>query len=120
MGGAAMSELFSGAGKRVRVMVMQGSALFGFLRGLDGRAAYRLYGMPADTKLIGTTISGVAPGCVAFLLESQEWEPLEANASNIPEVKFEILTAVMPPGMRVEKLPPKPAHANGAALWKLE
>lgn len=106
-----MTELFTAAGKRWRVFVMAGTALFGFLRGMDGRAAYRLYGMPADTKLVATLASEKTPGAVVFLLESKEWEPLESNESEIPEVKFEILTALMP--NRLEK--PKQFQKAGGA-----
>ena len=105
------NELFPATGRRCRVMCMSGAALFGFMRGLDGRAAYRLYGMPADTKLVGISIVPDQPGVVAFLLESQEWEPLDDAGGTVPEVTFEILTALMPPGMRLEK---PPALARGA------
>lgn len=99
-----MGELFAASEKRCKVMVMTGAALFGFLRGLDGRLAYRLYGMPADCKVIGTFTPVEAPGSIAFLLESKEWDVVPTDAPFIPEVKFEILTAVMPG--RLEK--PKP------------
>jgi len=104
-----VTELFSAVGKRVRVLAMTGKSLFGYLRSLDGRAAYRLYGLPADAKLIGTTMVPERPGTVAFLLESSEWEPLTANDQTIPEIKLEMLTALMPPGMRVEKQQVKPS-----------
>ncbi len=94
-------ELFPAVGKRYRVFVMRGAAIFGFLRGLDGKAAYRLYGMPADTKCIGIMTPPDQPGSVAFLLESKEWEPLESTDEIIPEVQFEILTALLP--SRLEK-----------------
>lgn len=96
-----MSDLFPAVGKRCRVFVMRGAAIFGFLRGLDGKAAYRLYGMPADTKCIGIQIPQDQPGSVAFLLESKEWEPLGSADDIIPEVQFEILTALLP--NRLEK-----------------
>jgi hypothetical protein len=99
-----MSELFAAAGKRCRAFVMSGQAMFGFLRGLDGRAAYRLYGMPADTKLLGVTIIQDRPGDIAFLLESKEWDLVKPDAEEIPEATFEMLTALMP--HRLEK--PKP------------
>lgn len=111
-----MGELFAAAGKRVRVMVMPGSGIFAFMRGLDGRAAYRLIGMPADTKCIGVTILPEYPGQVAFLLESKEWEPIDPNSDEVPQVEFKILTALLPPNMRVEE--PKPtmkAIAGGKA-----
>ena len=105
--------MFPGAGRRLRVMVMTGPSLFGFLRGLDGRAAYRMYGMPEDTKCVGVTTSRDGNGAVAFLLESAEWPELESNDAEIPEVKFEILTALMPnrlekPGAMVNKTQPAP------------
>ena len=95
------TEMFPAAGRRLKVLVMASQALFGFLRGMDGRAAYRMYGMPEDTKCVGVTTSRDGAASVVFLLESQEWPELEANAAEIPEVKFEILTALMP--NRLEK-----------------
>lgn len=95
-----MSEMFEAAGKRYRVLVMGGDALFGYLKALDGRAAYRMYGMPEDVKYVGVA-AGRGNGKVAFLLESSEWDPLPTNASEIPEIKFEILQALMP--NRLEK-----------------
>ena len=113
-----MSELFSAAGRRCRVFVMSGKSLFGFLRGLDGRAAYRLYGMPADTQVLGISISDKSPGAVAFLLESKEWEPLASSATEIPEATFEMLTAIMPnrlekPKPMLKPLPPVQADSKG-------
>lgn len=96
-------SLFPGAGRRLKVLEMPSSALFGFLRGLDGRAAYRMYGMPPDTQCIGVTTSRDGEGKVVFLLESKEFPELEANAAEIPEAKYEILTAMLP--TRLEKPP---------------
>jgi hypothetical protein len=113
-----MTELFEGAGRRLRVLIMPSQAIFGFLRGLDGRAAYRMYGMPEDTKCVGVTTSRDGEASVVFLLESKEWEPLGTSDTEIPEVKFEMLTALMP--TRLEKPTsmgkPKPAPV----LRKLE
>ena len=100
-------SLFPGAGRRLKVMVMNVQAIFGFLRGMDGRAAYRMYGMPPDTQCIAVTTSreGSDPedltGKIVFLLESKEFPELEANAAEIPEVKYEVLTALLP--SRLEK-----------------
>jgi len=97
-------SLFPGAGRRLKVMVMGGNALFGFLRGMDGRAAYRMYGMPEDTKCVAVTTSGTGEdgkNSVVFLLESKEFPELGANEDVIPEAKYEILTALMP--NRLEK-----------------
>lgn len=102
--------MFEAAGKRYRVLVMGGDALFGYLKALDGRAAYRMYGMPEDVKYVGVA-AGRGNGKVAFLLESKEWDPLPANASEIPEIKPQILTALMP--HRLEK--PSPGKPKTAA-----
>lgn len=93
---------FQATGRRCKVMVLSGQAIFGYLKGMDGRAAFRLYGMPADCHCVGLSVSEKAPGCVALLLESSEWEELP-DGGVIPEAKFEVLTALLPPGMRVEK-----------------
>lgn len=96
------TDLFQAAGRRLRVFIMPGQSLFGFLRGMDGRAAYRLYGMPKDTKCVGVTTSRDGEAKVVFLLESSEWEPLPSNAAEIPEIQFETLTALLP--TRLEKV----------------
>jgi len=101
-------------GKRWRVMIMAGEALFGFMRGMDGRAAYRLYGMPTDTKMLGIALSPKSPGAVAFLLESKQWDPILEDGGEIPEIKFEILTALMPARLEKPKSMLKKLPATGA------
>jgi hypothetical protein len=97
-------DLFPASGRRVKVMILSGAAIFGYLKGLDGRGMFRLYGMPADCHLVGTAMP--EPGRIAFLLESQEW-PIVSDVSGHPleEVTFQVLTGVLPDGMRLE--PPK-------------
>lgn len=99
-------SLFPGAGRRLKVWTIPSQSLFSFMRGLDGRAAYRLYGMPEDTKCVGVTTSRDGEAKVAFLLESKEFPELESHAAEIPEVQFETLTAMMP--TRLEKPETKP------------
>lgn len=100
-------SLFPGAGRRFKVWTIPSQYLFAFMRGLDGRAAYRLYGMPEDTKCVGVTTSRDGEAKVVFLLESKDWPELDTNAAEIPEIQFQTLTALMPSRLEPPKTTPK-------------
>lgn len=102
------TPLFPGAGRRLKVWTMPAPNLFGLMRGMDGRAAYRLYGMPEDTKCVGVTTSRDGEAKVVFLLESKEFPELESSAAEIPEATFEVLTALLPSRLEKPSAPTKP------------
>lgn len=95
---------------RYKALYMSAKGIWAFMRRQDGKSVCRMMGVPRDCECVGARMEGTT---VVILLWSAEWDIIPDDGE-IPEVRFDMVTALLP--VKGPVVGPRPSEFE--AVWR--